>query len=152
MRLFKRNKDGTVVVRLDESQRDVLAQLLDQSRMLSEVDRDSTWRLNPPTYEDPVEQAEYQLDIRRNYHDQSAANDELFSSAAGLIRTTKTLSQDEAELVLAAINKVRLILGTMANIQDDGGIEDTADERIRLLFNYYQFTTGIISYLIDAMW
>ncbi|NNN10332.1 MAG: hypothetical protein HKL83_00515, partial [Acidimicrobiaceae bacterium] len=56
MRLFKRNKDGTVVVRLDESQRDVLAQLLDQSRMLSEVDRDSTWRLNPPTYEDPVEQ------------------------------------------------------------------------------------------------
>ena len=138
-------------MRLDESQRDVLAQLFEQSKMVSEVDRDSTWRLNPPTYEDPVEQAEYQLDISRNYHDQSAVNNDLFLSAASLIRTAKAFTPDEAELVLAAINKVRLILGTMANIQDDGGIEETDDERILLLFSYYQFTTGIISYLIDAM-
>lgn len=139
-------------MRLDESQRDVLAQLFEQSKVVSEVDRDSAWRLNPPTYEDPVEQAEYQLDISRNYHDQSTVDKGLFLSAANLIRSAKAFTPDEAELMLAAINKVRLILGTMANIQDDGGIEETDDERILLLFSYYQFTTGIISYLIDAMY
>ncbi len=148
---FKRRRDGLILVQLDDHQRGALSQLLDQVGTLAAGGHESSWRLSPPTFSDPADQAEYQLGMSGGYTDSTEATVTLFADTEKLVVNSKTLDAPEVDLLLAGLNKLRLVLGTICEVDDEGGISDPDDESKLTIFSYYQFATAIMASLLDAI-
>lgn len=113
---FRRLPDGLIAVRLTPGERQVLRVLLDDLAASLSSDDPATARLHPPAYpDDPAAEAEYRSLVGTSLGDGRRAN---------LAVVAETLEADrvgdgQASAWLAAINDLRLVMGTRLEIADD---------------------------------
>lgn len=123
-RRVRRTRSGEVTLRLGEEERQVLRSLPGQLRrlLLEEPGDPGLRRLSPPAYaHDAEHESEYRRYMGDDLRDRRLAALEVMDATVDAER----LSEEEAQAWLAALNSLRLVLGTRLDIS-----EETAAERV----------------------
>lgn len=138
-----------VEVDLPSSEREFLGLMLDElaARLVDAGDEADLRRLFPTAYnEDPARDAEYQILARSELTDSRLAA--LAAMRASL--SARVLTDDQLAAWMAAINQLRLVLGTRLDIgQDDDedlDLEDPATHE-RMIYHYL---TALLGLVVDA--
>jgi hypothetical protein len=146
-RLIKRDRQGGYTLHLRADDREVLRQLVPQFKeLLDNPDQPVLWRLFPPAYSEAAH-AEQQEEYRRlMQEDLVARHREEFD----LLASTADADHLTEEQLLAwtrALNSVRLVLGTVLDIQegDEESRPDTPEEAL------YHWLTYLQGEAIDAL-
>jgi hypothetical protein len=136
----KRTRQGTYRLELPPEERQVIGSLLGQLRQLlssEEVTDDRLRRLFPPAYADDAEaDEEYQRLMR----------DELVASRMAAVEAVErsidasVLDAEQVTAWMAALNAVRLVLGTMLDLSEDFDLgalgPDDPDVESYVLYSY----------------
>ncbi len=140
---------GRYAVALGARERELLGDLVGQLRaLLAETTDDPTVRRLFPTayHEDPERDAGYQL----------LARDELLERRLGALdRTTKTLDADEVDQATlsawsAAVNDLRLVLGTRLDVSEDQR-PPASDDPDAAAFAVYAWLTEVLDGIVEAL-
>jgi hypothetical protein len=148
-RQIERDSAGGVRLRLHEGDVLLLRELLGElEAMLDDPDDPALRRLFPKAHDDPASEEQY----RSLVHDQLV---EGRSKAAATMRDTlrkDTLSADEADAWLRALNDLRLLLGTRLDVTEDLDYEniDLNEPRGRDLA-VYGYLTWLQEQLVEAL-
>lgn len=120
-RQIKRNRRGGVRLSFREEEVHLVHELLDQlEELLEDPDDPGLRRLFPPAHADRESEEQYRSLVR----DQLVAG---HSKALTTMRDTlarETLTRDEADAWLRALNDLRLVLGTRLDVTEDLDYED----------------------------
>lgn len=116
-RRIERARGGAIRLRLPAPERELLRTLRAELELLLEGDRDDPdlRRLFPPAHEDRERDAEYR----------ELVGDQLLAGRARALATlertidSRTLTAEEADAWLRALNDVRLVLGTRLDVRED---------------------------------
>ncbi len=114
---FRRRRDGRFSVNLSDDERGLIEQLVLQLRELLGTDSPALRRLFPPPYGD---------DEERNQGYAVLAGSELVErrlAALDLVSSTlqeDVLDEDQVEAWMRCINDIRLVVGTMLDVSEDG--------------------------------
>jgi len=138
-RRVKRQRDGSYALRLPDGERDILRQLPGELKQLLDSDDDPALRrLFPPAYtDDVVKDAEYQMLMRRELLERHRASLDVVERTVD----AEVVSEDELSAWMAALNQLRLVLGTRLDVTED--MEQPADDdpaaRPYALYAYLSF-------------
>lgn len=143
-----RSGDGTFRVRLSAEERALLRTLAGQLRELLTTGEDPVLRrLFPPAYaDDPAQDAEWRAMV----------GDDLLARrlrAVDLLESTveeKRLSEEQLTAWMAAVNDVRLVLGTKLDVDEDMDDIDPDDPDAPLLAAY-AWLGWVLSDVVDAL-
>ena len=147
-RIIKRGRDGRYQVRLTDDQREMFADLVAQLRdLLVSGEEDGTRRLFPPAYADD---AEREAGYRALAHDELlekrfAALDVVESSA-----WSTSLTEDELNAWMGAINDIRLVLGTRLDVTEDMDVISADDPRAPA-YAVYLYLTHLLAEIVVAL-
>jgi hypothetical protein len=139
--------DGTFVVRLTDPERSLLRTLVGQLRELLTTDSPVLGRLFPPPYGD---------DVERNEGYAALAGPELVEhrvAALDLVESTldaDRLSEEELEAWMRSINDVRLVLGTILEIDDDE-FEPVVDDDNAATVAAYEYLGVLLDRIVHAL-
>jgi hypothetical protein len=148
-RQIERDGAGGVRLRFHEGEVLLLRQLLDELEgLLEDPDDPALRRLFPQAHDDPESEEQYRSLVR----------DQLLggrSKALAVVRDTlgeETLSLDEADAWLRALNDLRLVLGTRLDVTEDLDYEniDLNEPRGRDLA-VYGYLTWLQEQLVEAL-
>jgi Domain of unknown function (DUF2017) len=147
-RRIRRSRGGELLLRLPEHERALLRQVAasTRSRLADEGDP-ALRRLFPSAYEDSEREREYQKLTRRQLvSGRERALDVLQSTV-----DQPSLSPDEADAWLRALNDARLVLGTELDVREDLDWEANGPEDPRALEHaVYGYLTWIQEQLVEA--
>ena len=115
-RRVRRTRKGDFELRITAEERDLLRSLPGQLRELLETDDPSLQRLFPPAYlGEPEREAEY----RRLMRDELLASRQASLDVMEATIDEKRLNEDQILAWLAALNDLRLVLGTRLDVTED---------------------------------
>ena len=142
---------GDFRLELSPEERDVLRSLPAQLEEVFDAapDDPSLRRLSPPAYTDrPEHEAEYRHFMGDDLRERQRGALAVLRETAGAER----LSEEQAQGWLAAINSLRLVLGTQLDIteEDEGAMADPADPRAPALA-LYGYLSWLLDQLVDAL-
>jgi hypothetical protein len=149
LRRISRTRAGAFRIRLPDPEREVLAHLVGELRQVlaAGTDQPDLRRLFPTAYHDDRERdREYQALVRDELLDRRLA-------ALEVVETTVEADElDEAQLSawMAAINDVRLVLGTRLDIGADPGPVD-ADDPEAPAVAAYEYLGFLLQEAVDAL-
>lgn len=151
-----RTRNGEIRLRLPAEERELLGSLPAQLRALLQEDPDDPGlrRLFPPAYaEHPENESEYRRlmgdDLRERH----------LSALAVLEETADTdhLTEEQAHGWLAALNDLRLVLGTRLDVseelvddEDEADIEDPEDPEVAAL-GLYHYLSWLQEQMVEAL-
>ena len=141
---IKRVDAGRYKIRLSDEERNLLRNLCDEVRELLTTDEPSLRRLFPPAYlDDDEKEAEYQSLMRADLLATHQA------SLETLEKTADATELDEAELSawMAALNQVRLVLGTSLDVSEETELD--VDPENLLAFSHAVY--GFLGYLQEEV-
>jgi len=146
--MVRRASDGTFTIRIGEEEREVIGALAEQLReLLLSEQTDGLERLFPPGYaNDPDRDQEYQ----------QLTHDELLTKRLDSIdvveRTIEatSLTEDELNAWMGAVNDLRLVLGTRLDVTEDMEHIDLDDER-GYAYHLYQYLTYVLAEILEAV-
>jgi hypothetical protein len=140
--------DGTYRLDLGTAERDLVRSLTSQLRtLLTTSDSPALQRLFPPPYGD---------DAERNAGYAALAGPELVEARlAALDVVERTLDADEVdaddlEAWMRSINDVRLVLGTVLEITDDGEPPQVGDDNAAT-FAAYEFLGALLDLVVEVL-
>jgi hypothetical protein len=144
-----RTRDGDYRLRLSAEERDVLRSLPSQLRQLLDNDDPALMRLFPPAYsEDPEHEVEY----RRLMKDE-LLNRRLESLA--LVEETvdaERLTEEQLHVWMRVINDLRLVLGTMLDVQEDDDPEEIDPQAPEApMLGLYWYLSALLQTIIEAL-
>ena len=147
-RRLVRRVDGTFSVRLPSEERDLLATLTAQLReLLVSGETSGTERLFPPAYANDAErEEEYRL----------LTHDELLQSRLAAIEVAeksveqRSITADELNAWMGAVNSLRLVLGTRLDITEELDDVDLDDPRADA-FAVYHYLTHLLGEIVAAL-
>jgi hypothetical protein len=148
-RHFKRKRDGTYEVRLDEGLRDVLQWLLPQVKEVIVDEGDLSRRLFPTAHpQSPELESEYR----------EIAHDDLKSSRLAAFDVieesidSKRLEPEQMEAWLRAVNDIRLVLGTRLDLSEETDLADfDPDQPEYGLYWGYSILSELLWEMVEAM-
>lgn len=140
---FALTPDGQVAVHLGDRERELIATVMDQTRIMILEEDPRAWRLFPETYADEDQEEEYSDMVGDDLRD---------NRLAAIATVTDTLDADEIDggqldEWIRAVNAVRLIFGTVLDVDEDTEDEDfdpESPESVRYAVYHY------LSALLDA--
>jgi hypothetical protein len=147
----KRTRSGRIQLALPEPEREVVRRMLPQLRELLALgsNDDRTRRLFPPAFHDDADaEAEY----RRYMHAELVASRlaALDAVEASLDRTE--LSEEEAIAWLQSVNGVRLVLGTLLDVDEDLDVEAVPDDDPEIQgYAIYSYLSALLDELVRAL-
>jgi hypothetical protein len=140
-RLIKRDRKGGYSVNLRAEDRNVLRQLVPQFReLLENPDQPALWRLFPPAYSDAAHadlQDEYRRLMQEDLVERHREEFDLVAATAD----AEHLSEEELHAWTRALNTVRLVLGTVLDIQE-GDEERRPDSPEESLYHWLTYLQG----------
>lgn len=148
-RPFRRRRDGLFEVNLDPDEREVVRVLLERLRDLLIADDPNLRRLFPVAHaDDPEQEAAYR----------ELAHGQLVESRFVAIETVESTLEadlvDEAQLTawMQAINSLRLVIGTLLDVDEDGLDLEPDDPRADSYLLYEQLgrLLGLIVWSLSA--
>ena len=146
-RRITRSRNGEIRLRLPAEERELLKGLPAQLRTLVQEDPDdpALRRLFPPAYaEHPENESEYRRLMGDELRERHLSALAVLEETAG----TDHLNEEQAHGWLAALNDLRLVLGTRLDVSEDmaGEQVDPSDPRAPMLAVY-----GYLSWLEEQM-
>jgi hypothetical protein len=145
--VVRRRRDGDFDVTLGEHERALLGQLIGQLRELLSTDSAALARLFPPPYGD---------DEERNQGYAALAGSELVErrlAALDVVGSTleeTVLSQEQLEAWMRSINDVRLVLGTILDV-DDSHVPPPADSDELPMYAAYEYFGMVLEHIVRAL-
>lgn len=149
----RRNDDGSYVLELDGNEREILSSFVMQLRDLVQGDDPDarTRRLFPTAYSaDEAADEEWQRLMR----------DELMQSRIAAIDRVSRLLQadcvftdDEMAGLMITVNALRLVLGTVLDITDDGPDAEPDpddDDQVSAQWHLYQWLGWLLEWIVEA--
>lgn len=146
-RPIRRTGDGTYAVELDPEVRRLLGSFVDQLRELLSTDSDLLVRLFPPPYGD---------DTERNEGYAALAGSELVELRLAALDVVsehlEATELDEGQLMawMRSINDIRLVMGTMLGIDDDGAVPEL-DAEGAAAYSVYEFFGALLEMIVSAL-
>ena len=142
-----RSRDGTYKLHLGAQERELLRTLPGQLLELFGTNDPSLRRLFPPAYtDDPEREAEYQRFMADDLEARHRAALETLADTAD----NPKLSEEELTAWMAALNELRLVLGTRIDVQEDMVDVDEDDPRAPA-FHLYGYLTYLQGEVIEAL-
>ena len=150
---IRRRRDGHYAIRLDPTVRAVLRSASEQLAPLLASDDPATRRLFPPAYvgsSQGADEEEYQVLVHgalQNHH--RAALAVLTETAVA-----ETLSPDELDAWLSAVESLRLVLGTRLDVSEEATLPEPDDPSVpeRALYDLLgALQEAIVTVLIDGL-
>jgi hypothetical protein len=144
---IRRKRDGTYAVDLGDDERQLLHTLVDQLDDLLSTDSPVLERLFPPPYGD---------DAERNAGYAAVAHPELIEHRRAeltLVRSTlgaDTLDEGQLTAWMRSVNDLRLVLGTVLGIEEDGVAPDVDDDNAAT-FGAYEYLAYLLDAIVDAL-
>jgi hypothetical protein len=147
-RRIKRQRDGSFALRLPDPERDILRQLPAELKQLLDSDDDpSLRRLFPPAYtDDVVKDAEYQMLMRRELLERHRASLDVVERTVD----AEVLSEDELSAWMAALNQLRLVLGTRLDVTEDMA-EPSGDDPTAPAYALYAYLSFLQDQVVSAL-
>ena len=147
-RRIRRHRKGHVIVDLDEHERRILRDLAEQLRaLLLDGSEPSLRRLFPMAHpDDEVKEREYQSLVHDNLLEHRLATLDEFE--ATLDATTLTVEQTERWMT--ALNDLRLVLGTLLDVSEDS-VEFDPDADDAFSQAVYHFLGGLLEQVVDVL-
>ena len=149
-RRFVRQGDGSFTVRLDDRERQLLANLPGQLAALVEAEPEDPWlqRLFPTAYpKDPEREQEWRLLMSVDLHDRRREQLRTLAATAGATSVT----EEELLIWTQALNDLRLYLGTRLDLSEDTELESFADEDDQQLYILYSWLGFLQEETIQAL-
>jgi hypothetical protein len=123
-RRIRRTRKGDFELRIPSQEREILAALPSRLRELLGSDDPAVGRLFPPAYEDdPARQADYENLVRGDLTAQRLRSLEIMEAT---LRSDR-LDEEQVGAWLAALNDLRLVLGTKLDVDEDMDPDDISD-------------------------
>lgn len=148
-RMVQRNRDGSYQVRLGDVEREVVVGICGELRELLTADPGApvVWRLFPDAYTDDDEQERFYQQMNRSdlVASRLAALDVVEQTAGA-----STLSREELEQWMTALNAVRLTLGTALEVTEEP-IEIEPDDPNIGLWAAYQVLSELLGSIVRAL-
>lgn len=154
-------RNGTYLLCIDTEDRRSLLRLLDELRdtllddnEVNDTTTDKFRRLFPTAYHnDPELDVEYQRLMKGELL--TSRLDSLSSARAALERTpdddTIILTPDELDVLTRSINNLRLVLGTMLDVQESDDSNDIPnDDPARLHYHLYSYLGWLLDWAVTA--
>ena len=144
---IQRRRDGSYAVDLGQDQRQLLSTLVEQLRELLTTDSPVLERLFPPPYGD---------DQDRNEGYAAVAHPELIENRLAALDTMEqsldatTLDQDQLSSWMRSINDLRLVLGTVLEITDDGEPPEVDQDNVAT-YQAYEFLGYLLERIVTAL-
>ena len=149
MRRIRRTRSGEIRVRLPEHERALLREIaaVTRQRLAAEGDDPALRRLFPPAYADAERDREYQDLMRGQLQSGRRRALEVLESTV----EQSSLSAEEADAWLRALNDARLVLGTELDVDEDldwNGIGHDDPQAVE--YAVYGYLSWIQEQLIEA--
>lgn len=147
-RQIRPRRDGTYAVELPEHERDLLVSLAAQLRELLDADDDpSLVRLFPTAYHDD---AEHDEEYQRLMHGELADQHRWALTTLGQTAHERSLSLEQLGGWMAALNQIRLVLGTRLDVGEDMPPPDPTDDDAQSLAVYH-YLSWLLEQVVEAM-
>ena len=146
-RPIRRTGDGTYSVDIEPEVRQLLGSFVDQLRELLSTDSELLVRLFPPPYGD---------DQERNEGYAVLAGSELIELRLAALDVVSEhldateLDEDQLMAWMRSINDIRLVMGTMLDVSEDGGAPDL-DEEGAAAYGVYEFFGALLETIVAAL-
>lgn len=147
---LERTGDGRFELMLEEQERDTFLSLLGQlDDLLTHGPEDERLRrLFPSAYhEDPEHDAEY----KRLMHDELLASRlSSIETSQRILKSTEPMSEGEVMQFMQTLNSLRLVLGTMLDVQESDDILDD-DDPLAPQLQLYAYLGWLLEWVIDTV-
>jgi len=144
---IRRKRDGTFSVDLSSAERDLLISLADQMETLLEQADPTLVRLFPSPYGDDVERNEgYAALVVPELTERRLAALQVVRSTAHATQ----LTEDELVAWMRSVNDVRLVLGTVLDV-DESGIAPPDDSPDAGRYATYEYLGMLLEIIVRAM-
>jgi hypothetical protein len=143
---FRRTSEGTYAVTLGDTDRKLLGDLVVQLRSLITTDSPALARLFPPAYGD---------DEERNAGYAALAGAELVErrlAALDLVQSTleaEELTEEELSTWMRSLNDVRLVLGTILDVDEEH--DPPEDEDLVPMYATYEYLGYLLERVVQAL-
>lgn len=153
-------RDGTYLLCIDSEDRLSLLRLLGELRdtllddsQSTDPNTDKFRRLFPTAYhDDPESDVEYQRLMKGDL--MASRLDSLLVARAALERTpnddTLILTADELDVFTRSINNLRLVIGTMLDVQESDDLDDTSDDPGRVHLHLYSYLGWLLDWSVSV--
>ncbi len=144
---IRRRRDGTYTVDLGPAERELLVAMCDQLRDLLVGGDPALVRLFPTPYGD---------DAERNEGYAALVVPELTERRLAALETVRSTAQatqltaDELAAWMRSVNDVRLVLGTVLDVEESG-LPDGASEEDRERYATYEYLGMVLELIVRAM-
>jgi hypothetical protein len=142
-----RRNDGTFALDLGDQERELLRTLVDQLRELLTTDSPALERLFPPPYGD---------DVDRNQGYAAVAHPELIEhrlTALDVVERSAdatALDEDQLNAWMRSVNDLRLVLGTILEVTEDGGAPEV-DPDSAATYAAYEYLGYLLDRIVHAL-
>ena len=153
-------RDNTYLLCIDTDDRRSLLRLLGELRdsllddsELVDTSNDKFRRLFPTAYhDDPESDIEYQRLMKGEL--MASRLDSLSAARSALERSpddeTLIMTPHELDVFTRSINNLRLVLGTMLDVQESDDFDDASDDPARLHFHLYSYLGWLLDWAVTA--
>ena len=148
---MSRITEDSYAINLDEDERRALSGLFDQlSTVLQPNDDDPrTKRLYPAAYhQDPEHDEEYQGYMRPELH---SARVTALQIAKEALETGAPLTEGQVHAFMTVLNSLRLVLGTMLDVQEDHEATPDPDEPGYEQWQIYTYLGWLLEWTVEAL-
>jgi Domain of unknown function (DUF2017) len=149
VRRIRRNRSGEIRLRFPEHERELLREVAAgvRLRLTAEGDDPGLRRLFPPAYAEPERDREYQNLMQSQLRTGRARELELLEATVD----RSSLSDEEADAWLRALNDARLVLGTELDVDEDLDWDGIGPDDPRALdYAVYGYLSWIQEQLVAA--
>jgi Domain of unknown function (DUF2017) len=147
----RRARSGQIQLGLPEHEREVVRRMLPQLRELLTLgsDDDRTRRLFPTAFhDDPEAEAEY----RRFMHSELVASRLAAIDAVEASLDRTELTEEEAVAWLQSVNSVRLVLGTLLDVDEELDLDTVPDDDPEIQgYAVYSYLSALLDELVHAL-
>lgn len=144
---FRKKRNGRYVINLSPEERGLLSDLVEQLRELLSTDSPALRRLFPPPYGD---------DEERNQGYSVLAGAELIErrlAALDLVSSTlqaEELSEEDLDSWMRSINDIRLVLGTVLDVREDG-LAPEDDDAQAPMYAAYEYLGMLLERIVRSL-
>lgn len=145
---FRRSDDGHYQVRLRDTDRQMLGSLVVQLRSLLTTDSPALARLFPPAYGDDEERNEgYAVLAGAELVDRRLAALDVMESSL----QADELTEEQLETWMRSINDLRLVLGTILDVDEDHRPPAGADDEVLGMYATYEYIGYLLELIVGAL-
>jgi len=147
---IQRQKDGTFLLLIGDDEREIFLNLLDQlAEVITDPNNPAVRRLFPAAY---INDDERNNEYARLMHEELAASKTAsIASARHLLESPNPMSADDLMAFMQVVNSLRLILGTLLDVDESDGPLPDPDEPEAASWHLYTYLGWLLEWIVEEL-